>query len=226
MPVEIFDLILEFACGTYLDDHGLYVDTRSQRTRYIRCRDALAATSRAWREAVIGKSSLWNAYQGRTHRSLAKFEEWTSRMGPGEVDLRLIFETGQARPDQVSAPKLAALIKSKSRHYVTLSLSLVDDDEADAVCTVLHSCLFPRIRNLSVTLLDGRDHRYNHYPRDKPLHGTFVQFPQMLKDLCVDGFRVPWDSAFSEKSTLWQCIGSKNGHQSTRKMKDTHTLYE
>jgi hypothetical protein len=66
-------------------------------------------------------------------------------MGPGEVDLRLIFESGQASSDQVSAPVLAMLMEYKSANCVTLSLSLVDDDEADAICAILHYCIFPRI---------------------------------------------------------------------------------
>lgn len=91
--MEVFDHVLrvELACGAHFDHHRLYTDSRQQHVQYVHCCAAMAGMSNAWRAAVLNKSSLWNTYSGRIHSGTENFYEWTLLMGPGPVDLRLVF---------------------------------------------------------------------------------------------------------------------------------------
>ncbi|KAJ7857435.1 hypothetical protein B0H14DRAFT_2578327 [Mycena olivaceomarginata] len=107
----------------------------------------------ARRNAVDNKSFLWNTWCGSTRGSIETFNECTSRFGPGPVDLRLELKPGPAVPGKVSTPALLELVNTVSEQCATLKLFMMDDiDMADIISTV-HSNHFPRLSNLSITVL-------------------------------------------------------------------------
>ncbi|KAJ7786941.1 hypothetical protein B0H14DRAFT_2629953 [Mycena olivaceomarginata] len=127
-----------------------------------------------------------------THGSIETFKECTSRFGPGPVDLRLEFKPGPARPGKVSTPALLELVNTVTERCATLSLLVIDDiDTADIIFTV-HSNRFPRLSNLSITVLYWGKPSYDGTAPETPCPAAFAHFPNTLRNLRLDEHPVPW----------------------------------
>jgi hypothetical protein len=76
-------------------------------------------------------------------------------------------------------------------------------DTADIVSTV-HSNQFPRLSNLSITVLYWGEPSYDGSAPETPCPTPFAYFPNTLKDLRLDGHPVPWTTpeSFALLTTL------------------------
>ncbi|KAJ7808388.1 hypothetical protein B0H14DRAFT_2608965 [Mycena olivaceomarginata] len=180
------------------------MESRTLRAHFVHQRSCLRAVARDWRKAVNSKSFLWNTWDGTTRGSIERFDVCTSRFGPGPVDLRLQFKPGPAYPGKVSTPDLLELINTVSEQCATLKLFMIDDiDTADIIFTV-HSNQFPRLSNLSITVLYWKEPSYDGSAPETPCPTTFAHFPNTLKDLRLNGYPVPWTTpeSFALLTTL------------------------
>ncbi|KAJ7785479.1 hypothetical protein B0H14DRAFT_2630509 [Mycena olivaceomarginata] len=192
MPVEVFNHILDLTCGTYLNPHGLYTESCTRSAHFVHQHACLGAVSRNWMKAVNNKRFLWNTWCGSTHGSIETFNECTSHFGPGPVDLGLEFKPGPARPGKVSTPALLELVHTVTEQCTTLSLFMIDDiDTADIISTV-HSNRFPRLSNLSITVLYWGEPSYDGTAPETTFPAAFAHFPNTLRDLRLDGHPIPW----------------------------------
>ncbi|KAJ7857496.1 hypothetical protein B0H14DRAFT_3447933 [Mycena olivaceomarginata] len=204
MPVEIFDHMLDLTCGTYLDHYGLYTESHTLSSHFVHQRACLRAVSCDWRKAVDNKGFLWNTWCGSTRGNIETFKECTSRFGPGPVDLRLEIKPGPAVPGKVSTPALLELVNTVSEQCATLKLFMMDDINTADIISTVHSNHFPRLSNLSITVLYWGEPSYDNSALETPCPAVFTRFPNTLRDLRLHGHPVPWTNpeSFSLLTTL------------------------
>jgi hypothetical protein len=118
--------------------------------------------------------------------------------------LRLQFKPGPAYPGKVSAPELLELIKTVSEQCTTLKLFITDANDTADIISTIHSNQFPRLTNLSITVLYWREPCYDGSAPETPCSAAFAHFPDTLKDLRLDGHPVPWTTpeSFALLTTL------------------------
>ncbi|KAJ7877888.1 hypothetical protein B0H14DRAFT_3858874, partial [Mycena olivaceomarginata] len=77
------------------------------------------------------------------------------------------------------------------------------NDTADIISTI-HSNQFPRLTNLSITVLYWREPSYDGSAPETPCPAAFAHFPNTLKDLRLAGHPVPWTTpeSFALLTTL------------------------
>ncbi|KAJ7353015.1 hypothetical protein DFH08DRAFT_804600 [Mycena albidolilacea] len=198
-----------------------YQQTETRST----CLGQITAVSRAWKKAIIGRDFLWNTYRGRTHHCIEAFDVWTARMGPGPVDLRLIFESGPVGANRVSATDLTALMNTVSQRCVTLALSMLDESHTDVILSTMHSSRFPRMSNLSITVSYNDEHAYNDSAVPTPGPATFSHFPDTLKDPRLDGHHALWTMPKSF-ALLTTFILNRLGIDNAPTVKEFEALFE
>jgi hypothetical protein len=99
---------------------------------------------------------------------------------------------------------LLDIVNTVSEQCATLKLFMMDDIDTPEIISTVHSNQFPRLSNLSITVLYGGDSSYNNAAPETPCPAVFAHFPNTLRDLRLHGHPVPWTNpeSFALLTTL------------------------
>ncbi|KAJ7857499.1 hypothetical protein B0H14DRAFT_2578385 [Mycena olivaceomarginata] len=177
MPVEIFDHILDLACGDLSQPPWLVHSVANTERTF--CRTTRLSKSRLSRkEEGHQQQKLFMEYLVRNHsRKYRNVQRVYLTLRTGPVDLRLEFRPGPARPGKVSTPMLLDIVNTVSEQCATLKLFMVDDIDTAEIISTVHSNQFPRLSNLSITVLYGGDPSYDNAAPETPCPAVFAHFP-------------------------------------------------
>ncbi|KAJ7603703.1 hypothetical protein DFH06DRAFT_1151689 [Mycena polygramma] len=143
LPIELVVEILFFACGSFFEAAGTFVEDRA----------SFMLVCRGWYHIICGCGRFWSSFSIVARMPACDFDLWAERVGNSSIDLRLyldILHLHPPAPDVVSMEDITGYLLPHISQCVDLQLHAEDIISLPSVLDVMARSDLLRTRSLSI----------------------------------------------------------------------------